>query len=1013
MRLPKIAIENHQFTIVFILLLVIAGIASFFTMPRSEDPAVSPAGSSIVVVFPGANPLDLEELVVDPIEEVINELEDIQYLKSKAEDGLGVITVEFTSGSDPDDKYSDVVQKVNSIRNNLPDGILRFEIIKHSVSDVNILQVALLSETASYRLLEGEADRLETKLKRVSGVREIKTWAFPEQEVRISVDLEKTAQLNLSLNRIIQSIQSNNANIPGGSVDIGTVRYNIQTSGSYSSLDDIKNTIVDARGGNIIYVKDIADVDYAYEDEKYFARVNGKRAVFVTANQKEGTNIYDVMDGLKRELADFQNDLPASISTENVFDVSESVSFRLNGFFTNLLQGLFLVGIIVLLAVGFRASMIVILAIPISILIGIGVLDLSGFGIEQMSIAGLVIALGLLVDNAIVVTENISRFMREGYTKVEAAIKGTQQIAWAVVSSTATTVLAFVPIIMMKNITGDFIRSMPATVVYTLTASLLVSLMLTPYLSSKIIKVEQVKRESKFRKSLNKLIERNYRSKLGWALNNPKLVVAITVVVFAASLFLFPLVGVSFFPKAEKPQFLININSPIGTSIDKTNEFAKKVENFLKTKEEIKTFSTNVGRGNPRIYYNISPKNETANHVQIFVELKERDSEKFSNLINEIRDEAKTFAGARIEVKEFEQGPPVNAPIEIRVIGETLAELQKISQDVERIIASTEGTLNVDNPLTTTRTDLKVNINRAKAGMFGVPIVEIDKTVRAAMAGLAISNYRDENGKEYNVVVRLPVNEKTVVSDFDKVFVGSVTGANVPLKQLANIEFKASPMEISHYYMERNVNITSDVQTGYSVDAVTNEILDKLRNYDLPKGYRFYAAGELEKRDESFGGMMTAMLIAIIGIFGVLVLQFRSFSQPLIVFSAIPLAIIGSIIALLITGFSFSFTAFVGLTSLVGIVVNNSIILVDYTNQLRLEGKELIEALKEACETRFVPIILTTATTVGGLLPLTLAGGTLWAPMGWTIIGGLIASTVLTLLVVPVLYKLYTPSKTG
>jgi multidrug efflux pump subunit AcrB len=601
--------------------------------------------------------------------------------------------------------------------------------------------------------------------------------------------------------------------------------------------------------------------------------------------------------------------------------------------------------------------------------------------------------------------------MREGYGKVEAAIKGTQQIAWAVVSSTATTVLAFVPIIMMKNITGDFIRSMPATVVYTLTASLLVSLMLTPYLSSKIIKVEQVKRESKFRRSLNKLIEGSYRKRLGWALNNPKLVVVIAVLVFGGSLFLFPLVGVSFFPKAEKPQFLININAPIGTSIDKTNEFAKKVENFLKTKDEIKTFSTNVGRGNPRIYYNIFPKNESANHAQIFVELKERDAETFSNLISEIREESKTFAGAKIEVKEFEQGPPVNAPIEIRVIGETLAELQKISQDVEKIITSTKGTLNIDNPLTTTRTDLKVNINRAKAGMFGVPIVEIDKTVRAAMAGLSISDYRDENGKEYNVVVRLPVNEKTVVSDFDKIYVGSVTGANVPLKQLAGIEFQASPMEISHYYMERNVNITSDVQTGYSVDAVTNEILDKLKNYDLPKGYRFYAAGELEKRDESFGGMMTAMLIAIIGIFGVLVLQFRSFSQPLIVFSAIPLAIIGSIVALLITGFSFSFTAFVGLTSLVGIVVNNSIILVDYTNQLRLEGKELIEALKEACETRFVPIILTTATTVGGLLPLTLAGGTLWAPMGWTIIGGLIASTVLTLLVVPVLYKLYTPSK--
>jgi multidrug efflux pump subunit AcrB len=890
MRLPKLAIENHQFTVILILLLVLFGVVSFITMPRSEDPAVSPASSSVIVVYPGANPLDLEELVIDPIEEVINELEDIKFLRSTAEDGLAVINVEFTSGSDPDDKYSDVVQKVNSIRTDLPEGIFRMEIYKWTVADVSILQLALLSESASYRLLEKEAERLENKLKRVAGVREVEKQAYPEQEVRVSVNLDKISQLKLSLNQVLGAIQSNNANIPGGNVDIGTQRFNIKTSGSYGSIDDIKNTIVDAKGGKIIYLKDIAEVDFNYEDKKYFARFNGERALFISVTQKEGTNVFDVVDGLKAEINKFKSELPEGIKLDTVFDVSESVSFRLNGFFSNLLQGLLLVGIVVFIAIGLRASIIVILAIPFSIMIGIGVLDLSGYGIEQMSIAGLVIALGLLVDNAIVVIENISRFMKLGHSKIDAAIKGTQQIAWAIVSSTATTVLAFVPIIMMQNITGDFIRSMPTTVVYTLSASLLISLMLTPYLSSKFIKIENINKESKFKSFSNKFIEGHYRRQLSLSLKYPKTVVAISIIVFMGSLMLFPLVGVSFFPKAEKPQMIININTPEGSSIDKTDEVAKYIENILSQKDEVKIYATNIGKGNPRIYYNIIPKNETATHAQIFLELRERDSDIFYSLLAELRDTASNFAGAKIEVKEFEQGPPVNAPIEIRVVGENLTELKRISKDVEKMFLETDGTININNPLGTSKTDLKININRAKAGMLGVPVVEIDRTVRAAMAGINVSNYKDKTGKEYGIVVRLPVEEKTKIEDFDRIYVSSMMGASIPLKQLASIEFEASPMKISHYYLERNSNITSDVQTGYSVDAVTNEIIKKLDNYNWPKGYKYNVAGELEKREESFGGMLQAIIIAVIGIFGVLVLQFRSYSQPLIVFSAIPLA---------------------------------------------------------------------------------------------------------------------------
>jgi multidrug efflux pump subunit AcrB len=376
-------------------------------------------------------------------------------------------------------------------------------------------------------------------------------------------------------------------------------------------------------------------------------------------------------------------------------------------------------------------------------------------------------------------------------------------------------------------------------------------------------------------------------------------------------------------------------------------------------------------------------------------------------MLSELREEFDGYPDARIDVKELEQGPPIEAPIAIRVAGENLDVLRNLAGDVEEIISSNPGTINIDNPLETSKMDLHVNIKRRKAGMLGIQLLDIDRTVRTCMAGMPVSQYRDSEGEEYDIVLRLPVDKKTSVSDFGRIYLTSLTGAQIPLTQVASFEFRPSDQEITHYNLDRSVTITADVLGDYSVSKVTKEIVSKLDEYNWPEAHGYSVGGEAEGREQSFGGMGKAVIIAIIGIFAVLILQFRSFSQPLIVFAAIPLAVVGSIIALLVTGNTFSFTAFVGLTSLVGIVVNNAIILVDYTNQLRAEGKELVIALKEAGETRFRPIIFTTATTIGGLLPLTLRGGTLWAPMGWTIIGGLAVSTVLTLVVVPVLYKMF------
>lgn len=1014
MRLPKIAIENYQFTLVMVLLLTLMGVVSLLTMPRAEDPAVKFPGTNVIAVYPGATPTDLEQMVVDPIEEAINELEDIVRLESVTRDGLVLVSVEFIYGSDADEKYDKVVEAINSIRGDLPDELVNLEALKISPQDVNIMQIALVSETAPYRTLKRQAERLEKSMERVSGVKTVETWAFPEEEVRVSLDLEKMRETSLTLNQVLNAIRSSSANIPGGNVDAGTRRFNIRTSGDYESLDDIRKTVIHANGSRIIYLRDIADIDFNYEDEAHKARFNGERAVFVTANQRSGTNIFDVTNALKANLTDFETQLPQDIELAYVFNQSTSVAFRVNGFFNNLIQGLILVGLIALIALGVRASTIVVLAIPISILMALGWTDFSSIALQQMSIVGLVIALGLLVDNAIVVTENVSRFISLGEKGVAAAIKGTSQIGWAIVSSTATTILAFVPMVMLQTGAGDFIRSMPITVIYTLIASLLVSLTLTPFLASRFLKgrkqqtTAKPKRPRFFQRILQRVVEGPYRRTLNSALRHPAIVLVTALLVFVGSFALFPVVGVSLFPKAEKPLLLININTPEGSSLDKTDEVALYVESVLDTQPAVASYATNVGRGNPRVYYNVFPKNETPTHAQLLVALDNPNPTAINEAVKSLRSALGDYPGAEIDVKEFLQGPPLESPIEFRIVGDNLDIVRDLAAQVEQIVRSTPGTLNIDNESSRLKTDLHVDINRDKAGLLGVPLIEVDQTVRASIAGLPVASYRDQDGEDHNIVVRLPIQNRPAVSDFDAISVASVTGARIPLRQLADIEFETSSALIEHYNLERTAIVTADPQDGYNVAELTQAIITDLDQINWPRGYRYIVGGEQESREESFGGMGQALLIALLGIFGVLVLQFRSFSQPIIVFAAIPFAMTGAILALLFTGYSFSFMAFIGLTSLVGIVVNNSIILVDYANQLLAKGKSVVEAIREASETRFTPILLTTLTTIGGLLPLTLEGSSLWSPMGWAIIGGLIVSTLLTLIVVPVLYRLLT-----
>ena len=1014
MNIPQLSIKNHQFTLTAFTFLLVMGVASFFNMPRREDPALDIPNVLVIAVYPGATPEDIESQVVDVLEESINELDDLKEVQTTIRDGVAIMEVEFIFGVDTDEKFDEVQRQVNQSRNEMPEGLFQLDVKKMSTNTVTIMQIGLISGTADYALLKSEAERLKREIEKVGGVRKVDVEAYPEQEVRIALNPVTMSEMGISLDDVERAIQSNNANIPGGAVKVSNRLFNVKTSGQYTSLEQIRNTVVGAYQGKVIYLKNIASVFFGFEDERWTARYNGEPAVYINVQQKDGYNIYSVTDPIKEKLS--RAGLAGDIRLAYIFDQSEGVTERVAGFLGNLIQGILLVGAIIFLVLGIRSASLVMLAIPFSILIGLWAVDQSGFALQQMSIAGLVVALGLLVDNSIAILENIERFLSQGYSREQAAIRGTQQLIAPIASATLTTILAFIPIVMMPDTTGAFIKALPTTVIATLTASFIVAVTLTPYLASLILKEgkngDSRKTTPLFRR-LTRFVEGPYRNALQWALDHKGLTISVAVLSLVGALALFPLVGVAFFPKAEKPQFRITVQLPNGNNLDATDQAVQYVESILDTIPDVRYYAANVGHGNPRIYYNVASENYSNTFGEVFVVLKEYDIDRFYGLLDQLRHTFRDYPNARIDVREFVQGPPSEAPVAIKIYGANLDKLQSYAREVENIVRSTEGAINVDNAIRNNSTDIYFRTNRDKAMMLGVPTHVVDKTIRSFVNGSAIGKFRDKDGEDYNMVMRFDYEEQFRLEDFDKISVQSVSGRFIPLKHLTDVEFAQAPSRITHLDSERTATILADLEKGYTLDEVINAIDGQLQQMDWEDGYSYIYKGDLESRNESFGGMGIASLMALLLILGVLIIQFRSFSQPLIIFTALPLAIIGSILALLATGINFSFTAFIGLTSLIGIAINNSIVLVDFANEMRREGASVAEAAQQAGEVRFIPIVMTTLTTILGLLPLTLMGGSLWAPMGWTIIGGLLTSTTLVLLLVPILYILFTKENTA
>lgn len=1010
MNLTSFSVRNYQFTIVLVLLLAALGFVSLNSISRTEDPQLQFPVFYVIVVSPGNSPEDLERLVARPLEDSIKELDHLTKLRSTIRDGVVWVNVEFKYGIDVDRKYDEVLRQINEVRPRLPAGIVKLEVRKADTSNVAILQLALVSPDASYARLEDLAETLRRRLEVVPGVRKVEKWAYPEKQVRITLDLDKVAQLQLPVSRIADAIGAANVNIPGGSAEVGDRRFTVKTSGNYASLAEVADTPVAGNGAAVVRLRDIADVRWDYEDQEHLGRFKGERAVFVSVRAQSGQSIFAVTEGVRPQLASFRATLPGDVRLENGFEQSANIDRRIGRLRWDLIIAIALVALTIA-PLGLRAALLVTVSIPLSLAMGVTALHFAGYTLNQLSIVGFVIALGLLVDDSIVVVENIARFRRLGHAPQEAAIAATNQISVAVIGTTATLLFAFLPLVLLPGGPGLFIRSLPVAVEFTVLASLFVALTVIPFLASRMLTGKEDPEGNFLLRGLQHGIHRTYRPLLHWAMRHRIMTIAIAAVLFVASLALVPALGFSLFPKSGTPQFLVRIEAPEGASLAATDRVARAVEAVLQATPEIDWWFTNVGNGNPQIYYNVPPLEQKPNLGELYVQLRPEfaGEKRGSPILNGLRQRFAAIPGAQILVREFENGPPVDAPIAVRIFGDDLAELARLAAQVEQTLAVIPGTTNINNPVRTRRTDLQVKIDRPAAALLGVVDAEIDRAVRLGLAGLDVAKFREADGDEYSIQLALPRGAHANLDPWQKILVQTASGAFVPLAQVATLEFAPSPAVVFRFQRERNVTITSFVRDGVNVDKTTQQVDAALAKLQWPPGYRYGFGGEVESRKQSFGGLGAAIVIAVFGVFAILVLEFKSFRGTLVVVSIIPLGVIGGLFALWLTGYSLSFTAIIGFVALVGIEIKNSILLVDFTNQLRAKGVPLTEAIEQAGETRFLPVVLTTLTALGALLPLAVQGAGLYSPLAIVIIGGLLSSLVLSRLVTPVMYSLLPP----
>jgi len=1037
MKLTRGAIARYPMIFAFMFFIILLGLKSYVDLPRESSPDVKIPFVSVAAPYAGTSSEDMENLVTRKLEQQLKGLKDLKEMRSSSSYGISIISLEFESSVDISDALQSVRDRVEIAKPDLPVDP-RNDLIIQEISAADlfpVMNVNLYGDLDLF-LLKKTGEDLQEALEQISGILSVDLVGGIENEVQVDVDPEKLVFYDLSLVDVQDAIVLQNMTIPGGKLSMGMYDYQVRVPGEVTDHQELLNFVLNPGIDPPVYLRDVATVDFGVADRKTISRVNGQDSVTLVVKKRSGENIIRIAEEVQQMIADLKPTFPAGTMVDIVADQSVQIKRMVSELENNILSGLLLVVAVLLAFFGLRNAIFVGAAIPFSMLITFIVLRLMDITLNMVVLFSLILALGMLVDNAIVIVENIYRHRGKGKGPDEAAGFGTGQVAGAVIASTLTTVCAFGPLIFWPGIMGEFMSYLPITVIITLLSSLLVAIVFNPVLCARFMPQPKLGKEHQLLG--DRLIEtglRVYKPVLSWSLNNRFVVMLVMNLTLVGVFFLFGLfnAGSELFPDVEPKLAMVNIKAPSGTRIEVTDHYTQKVENVVAQVPDLIAYNTVVGTTHGNELGGSEPPVHQSVVTLEFLDMEDRSMSSRTSLDN-LRDELKGLTGAKITVDKMEEGPPTGPPVNIEISGFDFNELGLLAAKVKETIRDIPGLVDITDNYDRALPELRVIPDVDKAGRFGLRTFDIAGTIRTALHGSETAKYR-VGEDEYEIIVRYQQPYRGKVEDVESATV-FYEGKTIPIGAFAETEFGTGLAAVHRIDARRVVTVMADVVEGYNSNALLLEVQNGLADLQLPPGYAIDYTGENEDQEESSAFLSEAFLIAVLLIFVVLVSQFSSITVPAVILFSVILSLIGVLAGLMITRTPFGIIMTgVGVISLAGIVVNNAIVLLDYIIQLRKRGMDKTEAIIQAGMTRFRPVILTAITTILGLIPLTtglsvdfgaLLGGDFsnaliiggessqwWGPMGVAVIWGLTVATFLTLVVVPVMYSTLEPIKRG
>jgi len=1006
-------IKRPVFTTMLVMLLVVFGLGAYPGLGIDLNPDVDFPLVMVSVSFAGTSPEEMESLVTKPIEDAVSSLSGIKNLSSVTREGSSQITIEFEFGTDPKLAANEVREKVSVARKRLPDQADEPVIQRFDMGAQAIVYYSLSSDSRSPGDIRKLAtDIVKDELQRVDGVADVTVSGGSEREIRVAVDSKKLAAYNISMTQILDAVNSQNLNAPGGRVSDKGTELTVRTIGKYKNVTDIENVIVANKEGLLIRLSDVAVVADTWAEERMLARANGQPSVLIAVQKQSGTNTVAIADKVKTTMANVQVLLPPDVKVAITRDSSQYIRSSVNDVMESMIfGGLLAVAITFLFLQNTRATVIGAIAIPTSVVATFFLLKMMNFTLNNMSLMGLSLAVGILIDDAIVVIENIYRHMELGKTPMEAARDGTSEISLAVMATTLSILAVFVPVGSMNGIVGQFFKQFGLTVAFAVAFSLFVALTLTPMLSAYWLKAGHGQAAAPTGKKgwLRLLLDRFeagfqefqefYRRVLTWALSHPKKLVAIAVLSLFANGLLLPFLGSEFQPTYDSGEFNITMNAPAGTSLEKMRELVKPVEAQVLAIQERESSYLIIGSGGQAGKATMGVK---------LVPSGER-SRSMDKIMDELRLHFRDIGRLKVTVTNNQgMGRGDSRPVQIALRGPELDKLNQMAQQLVEKIRQIPGTTDVDVSAEQSSPEIQVAVDAVRVSDAGLDTTTVATTIQMAFLGATTRNEFNPSDKDYQIRVQLEEQGRSSLDDVANLLIASKTGNFVRLGDIANVTLSSGPTQIDRESRQRQVIVYANV-VGVSAGDITTKVKELMPGMNLPLGYSYKFVGQAQTMQDSFMEIGKALLLAVVLIYMVLAAQFESFIHPFTIMLSLPFSLTGAILGLLIAGQTMNIISLIGVIMLMGLVTKNAILLVDYANQLRQQGMPIINALIEAGVVRLRPILMTTAAMIFGMMPIALgigSGAEMRQSMGVVLIGGLITSTMLTLVVVPAVYLL-------